>query len=228
MSTQDDQFVALGPDLGGQAAFVTRGANIELGGHFEGTLGGVAAICNNLQGTALTAVGVNNISGGAAAVTNNGPGPFCIGLVASSLNGKGISGSGALNGVFGLSIADDGVRGEARAATKSGVFGINHDNTTAQGFGISGTTNSENSSSFGVFGFANGAGGVGGDSKRGNGVHGHSVVNDGVRGDSDASGKSGVFGFNTISTGDQAFGVSGSTIIVQATSSVSAYSVSRI
>src|SRR5258708_21865751 len=118
----------------------------------------------------------------------------------SSEKGTGISGEGSANGVVGRSTADDGVRGEARASKKSGVFGINNDNTGDQSFGVSGTTFSSNGFSFGVFGFAVDAGGVGGNSTRGNGVNGHSSINDGVRGDSDSAGKSGVFGFNTTGT----------------------------
>ena len=42
MSTEDDQFVALGPARL-MAGFLTRGANIDTGGQFEGTIAGVDA-----------------------------------------------------------------------------------------------------------------------------------------------------------------------------------------
>src|SRR5215831_17239349 len=102
MSTQDDQFVALGPDVGAEAGFLTRGANIDIGGHFEGRIAGVEAVCNS--GTAISAQATNN-NDGAVKVINSGGGPgfFCPGLNASSLNGEGVVAVGATNGVHGIS-----------------------------------------------------------------------------------------------------------------------------
>jgi hypothetical protein len=146
--------------------------------------------------------------------TGDGTGVFgasgsSFGVQGTSSTGVGVRGFSLQgNGVSGESSSNDGVSGISDANGKSGVFGFNTKDTSEQAFGVSGTCNSTNPTSAGVFGFADSANGVGGNSNNGNGVSGHSALNDGVSGISDANGKSGVFGFNTNPSG-AAFGVSG-------------------
>jgi hypothetical protein len=85
----------------------------------------------------------------------NGPG-----MILRSSDGPGLAG---------YSVGSDGVHGEAAAANKSGVFGVNH------------------GSGFGVFGRGS----------AGPGVAGWSAKGDGVSGETGMAGKSGVFGLNS-------------------------------
>jgi len=102
MSTEDDQFVALGPDVGVEAGFLTRGANIDVGGHFEGRIVGLEAVCN-LGGPAIWATAVAN-NRGALEVFNSGSGP---GLSAFSSSGPGLSAaSDSGDAVVGLCFSD--------------------------------------------------------------------------------------------------------------------------
>jgi hypothetical protein len=113
-----------------------------------------------------------------------------------SPDGVGVSGraEGGV-GVLGTSQTNDGVVGSSSGETKSGVFGFNT-KTTAAAFGVFGSSSSP------------GGAGVSGRAEGGVGVLGTSQTNDGVVGSSNGETKSGVFGFNTKTTG-AAFGVSG-------------------
>jgi hypothetical protein len=201
MPTEDDSFVALGPNLD-TAAFRTHGANINIGADIAGN--GIGVRASSDGGLALDA---STRAGAVAAhIVNFSKMSVDVALKAEGMIGLLSTGEG--NGVIGISSQDDGVRGEALAVGKSGVFGFNTADTSEQAFGVSGTCKSTNPTSAGVFGFADSANGVGGNSDNGNGVSGHSALNDGVSGVSDANGKSGVFGFNTNPSG-AVFGVSG-------------------
>ncbi len=132
--------------------------------------------------------GFHTLSSGAA---------FGVSGTAQSPEGAGVNGfSDAGVGVKGASQTNDGVVGSSNGAAKSGVFGF-HAQETGAAFGVSGLTNSPNGS------------GVNGFSGPGVGVTGASQANDGVVGSSNVALRSGVFGFNSQTTG-ATFGVTGS------------------
>lgn len=99
-------------------------------------------------------------------------------------------------GILAHSDANDGVVGGSDSVGRSGVYGFNT-NDSGNAFGVSGQTRSSDGA--GVFGFAE---------TDGKGVLGYSPGNDGIVGLSEANGKSGVFGFNSMRSG-AAFGVFG-------------------
>jgi len=94
--TEDDSFQADGKPEGVLYGFLTKGANISIGGHFEGRTGGLEGVCND--GDAVNGLCTAN---GRAALsgTNN------------SVNGGfGVWGSGSPGGHF-ESNSGDGVVG---------------------------------------------------------------------------------------------------------------------
>jgi hypothetical protein len=201
----DNQFTALGP---AEIGFQTDGSNIRMGASIAGREVG-------LVGHGDTGFGVEGEGGGGGVhgkgITLPPDGGFggvtAVGVLGESLND---------NGVRGVSSLSDGVAGFTGVLTKSGVFGFNSlKNDPSPG---SVEFPRPQQIGFGVFGrcdLAEGAG-VGGRSEGtdpltgsgGVGVIGTSQGGDGVVGVSDANNKSGVFGFNTQTTG-AAFGVSG-------------------
>ena len=105
------------------------------------------------------------------------PSPFSQVSSPAGVGVKGVAGGTA-----------DGVVGATNAQSKSGVFGFNalsSEKTDVAGYGVFGRCDTV------------GGAGVAAESQYGVGSRSHSAENDGVVGLSDASGKSGVFGFNT-------------------------------
>jgi hypothetical protein len=204
MTNHSDSFQADG-DGGTVYGFLTTpGAPIQLGGHFEGTNGGLKAVGNNgiaidaraNEYAAIFASATNDI--GAIEVQNYGAGP---GLLAVGAEGEGVFGKGS-NGVHGQSSSDG-----------SGVWGEN----TAHGFGVAGSSSGIGvigglPQSLGLLGIPPSAVGVWGtvirleySSEIGDGVLGEGQ--NGVHGRSRSPTDSGVWGENT----NKGFGVSGST-----------------
>lgn len=144
------------------------------------TLDGIQG-AGNLGGSGLVGLGgefSDDKSSGVGVLGIGGP-PSSLSQVSNpaGVGVKGIAGGAA-----------DGVVGVSNAQSKSGIFGFNSLSSTHTDI-----------AGYGVFGLCNTIGGVGvaGESKDGIGSRGHSAENNGVVGLSDASGKSGVFGFNT-------------------------------
>ena len=140
--------------------------------------------------------GVNNSSGCQGSLGGDGAGA----AGGACTNGPGVLGSSTTrNGVYGISVGDDGIRGESSATNKAGVYGVTSENG---GFGVYGYNQvSTNSGSLGSSGA-----GVKGSSANGAGVYGTSTGDDGVRGESSGASKAGVYG---ITTKDGGFGVYG-------------------
>jgi hypothetical protein len=210
MSTEDDQFVATGPDTGVEAGFLTRGANIDIGGHFEGRIVGLEAVCN-LGGSAISATAVAN-NRAAVDVTNAGSGP---GLSAFGSSGPGLSAGSD----FG-----DAVVGLCKSKAHAGVSATN----VGGGFGVwaSGTpgghfeSNSGDNGGDAVVGLCksnahagvsatNDSGGVGVWARGTPGGHFESNSGNGVHGKSNSPNDSGVWGENTSTSGT---GVAGNSV----------------
>jgi hypothetical protein len=191
---EDDSFQADGKTEGVLYGFLTKGANISIGGGFRGQTLGVEAGCDN--GPAMNAAATNPNDGGVI-VSNNGggPGSFCPGLKVSSTYGDGIAATGGSNGVHGRSESpnDSGLWGE-NGSSGFGVAG----SSTAVGVGVvgkldNGTTlegNGRPPGGVGVWGTA-----VITSEPVGDGVLGEGV--NGVHGRSKSPTDSGVWGENT-------------------------------
>jgi hypothetical protein len=110
----------------------------------------------------------------------------------------GVDGQGFENGVGvnGHSSAYDGIMGVSEAPDKGGVFGFNSYQGDKAAYGVFGRCNTSEGA------------GVGAESTVGVGVRGKSDNNDGLVGESEGEGRSGVFGHNTRTQG-QAHGVFG-------------------
>jgi len=100
-----------------------------------------------------------------------------------------------------------GVGARAHSAENDGVVGLSDGQNKS---GVLGFNSREEGVGYGLFGRcdANGGAGVGAESSLGVGVRGHSRFNDAVVGLSDAKVKSGVYGFNSNTSG-KTFGVFG-------------------
>jgi hypothetical protein len=171
------------------------GTGVGVLGHSQ-TNDGVAGFCAADGKSGV--FGFNSINNGVAfGVFGRCNSPAGAGVSGRNDNGDGVSGFSVNgNAVKGRSAKNDGVIGESDIDGKSGVFGFNTHSKGAA-FGVSGTTGSPDGT--GVFGFAD----------AGNGVKGASKSNDGVVGISDSLNRSGVFGFNSKTSGGFAFGVFG-------------------
>ncbi len=144
------------------------------------------AALNPRQQVAAAMPGEPAVSAGGAPCPHNhwgetwdGAGP---GLTLRSSSGPGL---------FSTSASTDGVHGEASAANKSGVFGLNH----GAGFGVFGRSDSGP----GVAGHSAKGDGVSGHSDAADGVHGESANGPGVRGETSAADGVGVVGTNLAS-----------------------------
>lgn len=109
----------------------------------------------------------------------------------STGNAPGVKGVGdAGQGVNGTSSSSVGVYGTTHATNLPAVLGRGYGDSAGL-YGISGSeTRPATPSMTGVYGYANQSGGA-------VGVHGQSVLGDGLVGETGASGKSGVFAFNS-------------------------------
>lgn len=133
MSSQDDQFVALGPT---PAGFITSGTNIDVGAYIAGNRLGVWGDCDNgfgVYGETFdpNSSGVAGISGNAVGMWGQGP----IGVFgqSSSPTGTAVFGENTSNGfgVWGTSDSAVGVVGQG----KNGIYG---QSSSPDGIGVFG------------------------------------------------------------------------------------------
>jgi hypothetical protein len=204
------------PDTVGDSILVQSNGNIGLGTTAPGSkLTVVGRIEADASGPGASLLGQSDSGSAVRGASASGPGVFgssqtSIGVIGTSDSFVGVRGfSLGETGVLGQSssAAHWGVRGDNDAPGGTGIYGQALNGTGVRGFSVTG---------FGVWGESASFTGVQAHSTTGYGLFSESTTNigmyskapghDAVVGESGATGRSGVFGFNTTAQG---FGVAG-------------------
>ena len=135
----------------GVSGGTNSGAGAGVSGYNAATVGGIGVsgttaattgFANGVQGTSSSTSG-DGVSGTALATTGSA---FGVYGQSDSVSGSGVSGNAVATSGFA-----NGVYGQTASPSGSGVFGQN--NSTAGGYGVTGTTNSTVTNATGVFGY---------------------------------------------------------------------------